>query len=191
VTFERDEQFAKDDLPRVLSVAGSETVSSEIHSENASSSIMPSWESGSNAKFERDRHLRKHDLEITLTEEGMQMDFSEDSKNASESIRSSLDPGSNTMCERKRQPAKHDWLKTFNSWSMCKSGDNPNERITATKAESTRRRPKTQRNGFAASTATCVICVPANAEPCIFVSDDGSETEFRSRQPEKAPASIV
>jgi hypothetical protein len=74
---------------------------SDEQDENTRSSIWWSVDSDSNVNVESDLHPEKHDLQRSLTEEGIQIDLSDEQDGkAYSSIRSSLDPDSNVNTER-------------------------------------------------------------------------------------------
>jgi hypothetical protein len=62
-------------------------------------------ESDANVTVARERHLQKHSLSSTLTDDGMQIDeIDEQEQKADLSINESLEPTSNVTVERAVQP---------------------------------------------------------------------------------------
>jgi hypothetical protein len=76
--------------------------------QNAASPRMESRDPRSNATIERFMQEAKHDCRISVTEEGIQMDFSEHLWNAHSPSTDTLEPLSNARTARFRHEAKHD-----------------------------------------------------------------------------------
>jgi hypothetical protein len=80
---------------------------SRTHQKNAQAPIDASLEPDSNVRHERDRQSRKESVPTFSTEEGIQIDKSEQSANADAWIKQRQEPDSKITFERVLQPQKH------------------------------------------------------------------------------------
>jgi hypothetical protein len=122
----------------------------------------------SNVNVESDPHPPKHNLPRIVTEEGIQIDLSDEQhKNARFSIRSRMEFDSNVNVESDSQRAKQNLQRLIIPNPILKSDAKPKYRITEIPSESRRKSSQTENCEFPSAIVTVVIPLLMNAEPSI------------------------